>query len=509
MAPAIIFDKILFFFRRNPRYFFVFFVFIFAFFYHYFIIPPEILKSNKASTDKVKIEQPDLDAKHREKAYPRIFQSQAGDVFRIGIFASTKNAEDIEIFAESELNEVLKVGEWHLEPTENGEYKELFFSAPGRYEDIRVRLKKDEASDVVVNNDAMNKKWDDSAVYIRSLSLSRVEAKDTLALQNLAPTVFGISTMKKDILLSQKTLSDEAGEQDGKDIPVEWVFQAKGDFLETMEFAGKTVGSGRQEYVFQLMRYFPDKQEKERDGKLLHSSAFILDALDDLSVSTGNYQMPFPFPLEYGEWYKVTLTKTPSQDRENSFAIGSLEADVATDTDSTGDLALLIRERLRAKNDASFPEGAKFEDLGEKFFYSFSLRGTPLDFANTFDASTSIRYDAKKHLVIGSQKNKEYFIYRFDVPYPFDRFVLEAVQEGDDKKEIKLEYSFDNAFWKEIPFVQASNDAQRFFLTLEGDGKSRTVYVRASYDGEDKKSGFFALEKLSVNASVQKTLGDL
>lgn len=505
MAPKIIFDKIILLLGKNPHYLFAFFILLFAVFYHYFIIPPETLKGNKASTDKVKIEQPDLDAKHREKAYPRIFQSQAGDIFRIGIFASTKNAEDIEVFAESELNEVLKVGAWHLEPSANGEYRELFFSAPGRYEDIIVRLKKDEASDAAMNSDAMNKKWDDSAVYIRSLSLSRVEAKDALALQNLAPTVFGISTMKKDILFSQKTAGDEAGEQDGKDTAVEWVFQAKGDFLETMEFAGKTVGSGRQEYVFQLMRYFPDKQGKEKDGKLLHSSAFILDALNDLSVSSGNYQMPFPFPLEYGKWYKVTLTKTPSKDWENSFTIGPLEANMATDTDSNGDLVLLIRERLRAKNDASFPDGAKFEDLGERFFYSFSLRGTPLDFANTFDASTSIQYDAKKHLLIGGQKNNEYFIYRFDMPYPFDRFVLEAVQAGDDKKEIKLEYSFDNAFWKEIPFVQESNDAQRFLLTLEGNDKSRTVYVRASYNGEDRKSGFFALKTLNVNASIGKT----
>src|SRR3989344_4939314 len=280
MASKIILDKLLFFLRKNSRYLFIFFVLIFSILYHYFIIPPETLKGNKVSADKKQTEQPDLDAKHEEKAYPHIFQSQAGDVFRVSVFSSTKDTEDVEIFAESNLNEVLQIGQWHLEPSESGEYKELFFSTPGRYENIIIRLKKNEMMDAAMNNGVMNKKWDDSAVYIHSFFVSRVDVKDALELQSLAPTIFGISSMNRVPLFSQKGANNGMDEQGGKNDPVEWVFQAKGDFLQTMEFSGKTVGSGRQEYVFQLMRYFPDKKEKERDAKLLHSSAFILDALD-------------------------------------------------------------------------------------------------------------------------------------------------------------------------------------------------------------------------------------
>ncbi|MDO8566261.1 MAG: hypothetical protein Q7S04_03700 [Candidatus Moranbacteria bacterium] len=503
MEPKVIFDKTISFLRKKPRYLLVFFVFIFAIFYYHFIIPPQASKGNKASKEKVQTVQPDLDVKRSEKIYSHILQSQAGDVFRVGAFADTKNTEDIEIFAESELNEVLKIGEWHLEPSENGEYKELFFSAPGRYENIVLRLQKNEERDAAVseqNKTTIHKKWDDSAVYIRSFFVSRVEARDALELRNLTPTVFGISSLKRDILQREEDAGRDAKEQSNL---TEWVFQSNGDSLQALEFSGKKVGSGRQEYVFSLRRYFPDKKEKE--GELLHTAAFVLDALDDLLVSMGNYRIPFPFPLVQGEWYKMTLAKTPSKDKDNSFTVGPLEADVATNTDSTGDLALLIRERLRAKNDASFPDGAKFEDLGERFFYFFSLNGTPLDFANVFDASGSIRYDVKKHLVTGGQKNKEYLIYKFNMPYPFNRFVLEATQEGNDEKEIKLEYSFDNAFWREIAFTQEPGDAQEFLLTLEGDDKSRTVYVRASYTGPEKKSGFFALKALNVTASIGKT----
>lgn len=505
MAPKIIFDKITFFLKKNPHLLLVFFVFLMASLYHYYIIPSEALKGDKSPKEKVQTEQPDLDAKHQEKIYPHIFQSQAGDVFRVGIFVVTKNSEDIEIFAKSGLHEVLKIGEWRFDPSENGEYKELLFLSQKRYEDVIVRLKKNEDREVALlerNKDMTNKRWDDSAVYIRSFFVSRVEANNAMELRNIIPTTFGISSMKRDILLSQKHENNGVDAQNSRGDFVEWIFQSSGDLLNALEFSGKIIGSGRQEYVFSLMRYFPDKKEKE--GELLHTGSFILDSLDDLLESTGNYRMLFPVPLRQGEQYKVILTRVPSKNQDNFFTLGSLETNPEAEV-SVGDLALIVGERLREKNGTTFLDGAKLEDLGKNLLYSFSLQGTSVDYANIFSAKGNIRYDSKKHLVIGDQKNREYLIYRFDFPRPFDQFVLEATQEGNDEKEIKLEYSFDDAFWREIVFTQDAGDAQRFLLTLDGDGKSRTVYVRASYAGAEKKSGFFALKILNVNASIKKT----
>lgn len=485
--------------RKNPHYPFVFFVFIAAIFYYIFIIPPEALKKEKMPKNKVQTELPSLNAKHQEKIYNDIFQSQAGDVFRLGAFIKTKNAEVIEILAESGLNEILKLEEWNLQPSEKGEYRELFFQTPGRYEDIVIRLKRSEKT----KKTDFEKNWDDSAVSISAFSISRVEAQNLAGTYNLASTVFGISTMTQDILLSQKKIKKDTSNEDKPSDSVEWLFSSKGDFLEALEFSGDVVGKGRQEYVFKLMRYFPDSKEA---GELLHSTSFVLDAIDDLMISTGNYRMPFNFPLKKGEWYKIALVKTPSKDRDNYFSIGTLEMEsgaVGDDT-RTGDLALLLRERLRTKNDASFLDGAKLEDLGKNLVYSFSLQGAPVDFLNIYEASSGISYDERRRLVTGSQKNRQYFVYKFDMPYFFDRFVLEAVQEGNDEREIKLEYSLDNAFWREISFTQETGEPQKFILTLERSEKSRIVYVRASYNGAEKKSGFFALKALDVKASLEK-----
>lgn len=477
------------FFRNYQRYLFVMFVFMLAIFFHYFTFPSEVSKSDKALKTESFVENPDLDAKHRERVYPRIFQSQAGDIFRMSTFIRTKDGESIEIFARSSLNEFFKIGEWSFAPSEYGEYKELVFSIPGRYEDVILRLKESEEGPDTVG--------DGSKVYIRLFSVIRLEVKKESEIKTLEPTFVGIPKIKKETLLSKK---DADNSQDR----ISWVFQADGDFLQTIEFTGDIVGQGRQGYAFELTRF--DQEKNGRDPKTLKQASFIIDALDDLLTSSGNYQLPFFVPLERGQRYVLSFTREPSNDRENFFNIGFLEPDVDADKSSAqGDIALHIRVRAQTKNGASFPDGAKLEDLGKSRLYSFSLEGEPVDYTNIFNASSSVRFDQAKHLVIGSQKNGEYLTYKFDTALPFDQFAIQATQKGNDEKEIKLEFSFDNAFWREIAFVQDKGGPQRFALALPGDLKMHVVYVRASYNGEDKKSGFFALETLSVNASIKKT----
>jgi hypothetical protein len=165
-----------------------------------------------------------------------------------------------------------------------------------------------------------------------------------------------------------------------------------------------------------------------------------------------------------------------------------------------------VKDEWEAKHLAPtvFSAGAKLEDLGRGLRYSFSLQGTPVDYVNIFDKSEGVRFDREKKRVTGLQKNGEFLIYKFDTVYPYEKFVVSALQSGNDEKEVKLEYSFDGAFWQEISFAQAKKKPQKFDLTLKGDGKQRFVYVRSSYNGEEKKSGFFGLESLTVDASVPK-----
>lgn len=155
-------------------------------------------------------------------------------------------------------------------------------------------------------------------------------------------------------------------------------------------------------------------------------------------------------------------------------------------------------------NGSTILDYARLEDFGGNIFYSFALQNKEIDYTNIFSASESIRFDFKKRVVVGDERRKEFYVYKFDTAYPFEKFVLQALQRGVTPGEIRLEYSFDNEFWHEVSFTQKEKESQKFFLSLPGNGKDKVVYLRVSYNGKESKSGTFAIQELSVNASIAK-----
>lgn len=473
---------------KNFLHLFVVFIFLIAIFWHYFVVPPEAVKKEAEGREKAIIIKPDLDEDHGEKVFSHIFQSQAGDVFRIGSQMKAKENAEVEIFVRSPLNEVVKVGTWQLETSENGEYNELLYRTAQRYEDVIVRLKS--------TPEGAGKDWYDPEVSIRSLFVTRVEASGEEA-ASLMPTFYGISALKKQEVFSLKERKKPSNH-------LEWVFQAEGDYLQALEFFGETNRGGRQEYIFELYRY--NSEKKEKDAKIIKKASFILDELDDFRISTGNYSMPFTHPLKQGQWYTILLTRGQPDDPKSFFTIYPLEA-VNNDSEykERADLALQSGIRFRPQNNTSLLDGARVEDRGNGLLYSFSLLFSPVDYLNLYEASSGIFYDREKKQVVGKQRGGEFFIYRFDTVYPYETFAFRAIQDGDDGKEIKVEYSLDNILWGEVPFIQETPGSHRFELALPGNGKSRVVYVRASYDAEEKTSGFFGFKELSANASLPRS----
>lgn len=146
---------------------------------------------------------------------------------------------------------------------------------------------------------------------------------------------------------------------------------------------------------------------------------------------------------------------------------------------------------------------AKLEDLGTSMLYTFSTRSDITDYQSVFEATDSAAFDGKKEAVAAAKREGEYFMYKFDVVYPLKKLFIRAVQRGFDKDEIRMQYSFDKSSWKTIEYTQANGSSQKFLLSLEEMvPREREVYVKVFYEGENKKTGTFALEKLEVNALV-------
>lgn len=146
---------------------------------------------------------------------------------------------------------------------------------------------------------------------------------------------------------------------------------------------------------------------------------------------------------------------------------------------------------------------ARLEDMGMDMLYTFSIRGDVTDYQSIFEATNSMIFDSKKKSVAAAKRNGEYFMYKLDMVYPIKRLVIRATQKGSDENEIHLQYSFDKSLWQSIEYSQKHSGSQKFFLSLNREvPREKTVYIKAFYEGEDKKSGTFALEELEVNALV-------
>ncbi len=471
--------------KKNQGRTFVLFTLVFAFFYHYVILPPEQAKEQKGEKENgVFLQKPDLNEEKKEVVYPQALRSQEGDVFRIGAFIKSEENENLEVLARSPLNELVSIGTWKVAPSEQGEYKEFLFFSPKRYEDIIIRLQDAELSDSTM-------KWNKATVFINSFAVTRIKMPEGATESSLMPTIFGASKIEKSFLVSEESSKDVS----------RWNFVANGDFLQALEFAGETAGDGNQEYTFQLLS--SEREGDEGALKKLQNVSFTLDSLRGFLKASGNYEVPFFAPVKKGERYMLLLSKKdPKSDKRSFFTLDSLE-NVNTSSDYIKNSNLALHSGIRfSQNGATFPDGARLEDLGNGLFYSFSFQKKPVDYTNIFEKSDQITFNEKKHVVTGERKRGEFYTYKFDTIYPFEQLVIEAEQDGGALNELKLEYSFDNAFWKEISYSQEKGSSQKFLLVLPKSGENHEVYVRISYNGQEKDSGSFALKSFSVNASI-------
>lgn len=475
--------------KSHQRYVWVMSIFLLIAYYNFSIIPSKKTSASELQGSTMATEQPTLNNKYPEKIYEGVFQSQQGDIFRVGLAARVIHPQRIEIFLQSALNERVRVGELNFLPSMVGEYKELIFSVPGQYRDVVVRLDTDNPLDL--------KTWNDTNIFIYSFFITRIEVKNEADIHFLTPTIFGLSQIKEKVFFLTESRNKQSNNP-------EWLFQADGDFIEDVTFFGSSDESSPYSYAFKLFQFNTVSKKKAEE---LREVSFSKDSLNAIRLPSGNYRIRFDAPLERGKWYIISFSQTNLADHKGSFQLVSLKPENEIRmVSSVPDLSLSLHSFTRHENGSVLLDYARLEDLGKIFSYSFSFQEKNVDFINLFAASQDVQFDSKSKLVKGKRKTGEFFVYKFDTLYPFEQFALKAEQNGDVANEIRLEYSFDNAFWQTIEFTQKKGGSQKFFFSIPGNNKNSVIYVRVSYNGEEKKTGSFALKSLSVNAAVQKPI---
>lgn len=464
-------------------------IFLMFGFYNFAIVPAKSTDKSKTSSEKSEQEITwDVTSEAPEKTYEGIFQGRSGDWYRLGIEAQASGESRLRVSLRSLFNEPLPIGTFEIAKSDSPQYQELVFPVPsgGMFSDISFQLVTDEKKEA----------WPFVGVAFGKPVLSRLNVKSRAEAERLIPTLIGTSERVS------RTFTAEAL-QSSKNVIFETRFTAEADFIESvrLNLRGQKAADG---YTAELYRVGDGKESQALMS--VYKRTLNPDDIAKEKDEWGNQAIVFPVRLTRGVEYLLTLKEKESTKAWSGIVMQPLagrEADLG-EGEGKSVLAILFGKQREAAG-GTLVSGARIEDFGGgEMLYSYALSGEKEDYFNLFATEGQVTYDPKKKRVGGAQKQRTSFTYRFFTVYPFERLLLSAKQAGNDEKEVKLEYSLDSAFWQEVPFTQLEKESQLFSLLLSGTGAERTVYVRITYNGEDKKSGVFGLDRLVVRAQLKR-----
>ena len=463
------------------KYVLVVVVFAVSIFYTVAVVPQESSKKSKSSSSQsVKRIAYDITTEKPEKNFTGILQGRSGDWYRMGFSTVANHAARIDVSLHSVFSGDVSIGALDIEASDDFQYHEILFQIPpGTFSDIKF----------VLHSEDTRESWSYTGVKVSEFALSRLNIRSKAEADRLTPTLAGNIEHDTKILAPSKEVSNSGGIFESR-------FFAEADFIENIRLNAKEQLKNNG-YVLEL-REIVKGDAKNTDVSI---KKVILEPgeLESSKDEWGNQLIAFPARLEKGKEYRVLLKGTG----DASYNIVFLPLEGLNSALSDGkSIAAIVFGRYAYVKGGAMLSGAKVEDFGGEILYSYSLSGEENDFFDLFDTDGSVKFDAKRKTVVGEQKQRTSFTYRFFTVYPFEKFMLAARQAGNSEKEIKLEYSFDNVFWREVPYVQAGNEPQVFSFAISGTGNQDTMYIRASYNSEDKKTGTFSLDQLSVRAEL-------
>ncbi len=448
-------------------------VFVAVFFYQGHILNYEGLNQNRLEQEDENAisEKPTLTTLTPEKVYEHLIQAKDGDVFRLGFVAQSHTEQTVDVILQSTLGERMIVGSITLIPSKDMLYHEVVFSVPSRSDDVILRLHDAKASTVQTQ-------WLQSQVYVASIFATRLDIESTALARRLHPTRFGLASS------GNETLSEVSHTTSGK-TGVSWSFEARGDAISAL---------GIPENFSQIEGYFSLYKERSLSpDTILVRATFDTSARLRTRLPTGGYRLPLLYPLQKGERYRLVFETVAPDVSLSTLLLKAYENSPA-----------VVYWVFMAQNEGFILNSARLEDVGNELIYSFGIQNKPDDFLNLYSLGQKVRFDLKKKRVVGARKKDEYFTYRFDTLYPFERFALEA-QSGSTKNDVMLEYSYDNASWLPVLTIRDAGQPNRFRLSLSGSRETRVVFVRIRYIGDEKKTGSFSLEQLNVHARISKS----
>lgn len=465
--------------QRQNKYILVMVIFAVFGFYAVVVVPEKPPKKSKSSSSQFadRVEW-NITTEKPEKVFSGALQGLSGDWYRMSVSTVASRPVWMDVILSSVWSEDVSIGSLDIVASDDPRYHERVFQIPaGNFSDVKFVLRGEDTGE----------SWSYAGVRVAEFALSRLNVRNKFEADRLVPTLAGTIEHTTKMLAVSKPVANSR-------VIFESRFVAEADFIESIRLNAKEK-SKNSSYVLELREAAKEDGTGKKDAAL-KKVILAPGELDSNRDEWGNQSVPLPVRLERGKEYLVTLTGTG--DASRNIVLSPLEGSQQVVADEKN-IATITFGRYEG---GAMISGARVEDFGSEMLYTYSLSREVNDFFNLFDTEGSVKFDTKEKIIVGKQQQRTSFTYRFFTVYPFQKFMLAARQADNTENEIKLEYSFDNTFWGEVPFTQKDKEPQVFLLSLTGTGAERVVYVRASYNGEDKKTGSFGLDQLSVRAEL-------
>jgi len=309
------------------------------------------------------------------------------------------------------------------------------------------------------------------------------------------------------------------------------IFIANADSISGVDLKLRFIRSGGSgHYLLDL------KEVSNRDGRIQlvpdRIAYYYFDKKNIeqyLDTEKGVYHIPLAARLEIGKTYFIGINNEAV--KFNYF--NTLEIYGRSDS-SNEEIIFSINDKTRKKRSALYFQvygtdytrmlgekvltGAKILDNGDGTGqYIYEQRGEFSDYLD-LEQTTAIEneiynifYDNVVGGVSGRARGDNKFVYKINTIYPFTIMKIEADQPGGGFTNSLVYYSFNNNDWLEIQsdsyklvdvLPEEENSFQELIL---GDGKTKTVYIKVTYDKNstgNKNIQLFGLRNLRITANL-------
>lgn len=425
---------------------------------------------------------------------------------------------NIKILLSSDLNQNQELGSYEIKSNRFVQNEEVDFCSNTDYSGLLFQK----------NNDQDNQ---DYAFEISSVAFFPI-AIEKHDLNNLLPSIIGNTNFNNIIYQSSFESKDAntAIKFSRKNQLIGQTFIASSDTASGVDLKLEFIGGGG------IGNYFLDLREvNDQGGKLVISSNRMAyycfnkgSAEKNLKIEEKVYHIPLAAHLEKGKTYFIGISNESVKfNILNTLKIYGGSEDTGSDkiitsvggrtSEKPGSLYLKVYGSDYTKvGDEKVLNGAKVLDNGDETgLYNYQQKGNFSDYLDLDQliskGNNDIFYDNVQSGVSGRDENDNAFVYKINTTYSFTRMKIEANQPGEDFINSLVYYSFDEKKWQEIKSDSNKEDASsqenkdKFQELVYGDGKTKTLFIKVTYDKADaidKKVHLFGLRNLKVTAEL-------